>query len=44
MIGTTCGASEGPTLGTYDDTNLVSLEEFADGNADGKFDGFLLGY
>ena len=43
MLGTTCGASEGPTLGTYDDTNLVSLEVFADGTADVNFDGFLLG-
>ena len=43
MLGTTFGADEGPTLGTYDDTDLVSLEGFTDGTAGGKFDSLLLG-
>ena len=43
MLGTTLGDSEGPTLGTYDDIELESLERFTDGTTDGKFDSFLLG-
>ena len=42
MLVTTLGAAEGPTLGTYDDTGLVSLEGFNDGTADGKFNSLLL--
>ena len=43
MLGTTLWNDEGPTLGRYYGTEIGSLEGFADGNADVKFDGFLLG-
>ena len=42
MLDTTLGASEGPTLVTYDDTDIESLEGFADGTADVKLGGLLL--
>ena len=43
MIGTTLGFDEGPTLVTYDDTELGSLEGFTDETSHGKFEGLLLG-
>ena len=39
---TTLGSAESPTLGTYDDTELGSLEGFTDGTADVKSYGLLL--
>ena len=33
---------KGPTLGTYDDIEIISLEGFTGGTADIKFDGLLL--
>ena len=43
MIGTTLRTSEGPALGTYDDTELRSLEGFNDVTAYGKLDFLLMG-
>ena len=42
MISTTLGFSEGPTTGTYDGTELGSLEGFNYGTVDGKFDALLM--
>ena len=36
-------ASEGPVLGTFDDTEIGSLESLTNGTSNGKFDGLLLG-
>ena len=42
MNSTILGDNEEPTLGTYDDTYLVSLEGFTDGTADVKLDGLFM--
>ena len=42
MLVTTFGDAEGPTLFTYKDIKIGSLEGFTDGTADGKFNGLLL--
>ena len=44
MPGTTLGDAEGPTLGTYDDTEIRSLEGFTDGTAYVKFCALLMGF
>ena len=43
MFCTTPWDTERTTLGTYDGTELGSLEGFTDGFADVKFDGLLMG-
>ena len=42
MLSTTLEDSEGPTLGTYDDTDIGYLEGFTDGTSDVKIDSLLL--
>ena len=43
VLGASLEASEGPTIGSYDDTELLSLEVFIDRSAYGIFDGLFLG-
>ena len=42
MLDTTLRVSEGPTLVTYDDTDIGRLKGFTDGTADVKLDGLFL--
>ena len=42
MLVTTLGAAKAPTLFTYKDIKIGSLEGFTDGTEDGKFNGLLL--
>ena len=43
VLVTTLGAMNGIPLGTYDGSEIGSLESLTNGTSNGKFDGLLLG-